>query len=163
MLPVLPPFRVLSRIPIPDFSPLNSLSLSRLTKHASPQIDSFQCPAAEKARPWSNLQSRAIGSRSKTVLCWRSFGRSLRQAQDAQSGFCQHLWAESAVRKILRSAWGSITVPISRPSMTTLQACAISFWVFTRCARTAGIAEVMDAMEETSSVRSRPVTFSPLR
>ena len=107
---------------------------------------------------------RVESRRSRTCMSLRTSERHTRLPFCAKS-FCRRiaLWAESAVRKILRSAWGRITVPISRPSMTTSQACAISFWVFTRCARTAGIAEVMDAMEETSSVRSRPVTFFLLR
>ena len=66
-----------------------------------------------------------------------------------------------AVRKIFSWAFGSTTVPMSRPSMSTLFLRARSRWSSSRNARTAGMADTFEAAMDTSGVRMSPVTSRP--
>ena len=69
-----------------------------------------------------------------------------------------------AVRKILTSASGSTTVPMSRPSTTTLPGPAASSRCSpTRRARTAGTAETAETALVTASPRISAETSSPSR
>ena len=64
------------------------------------------------------------------------------------------------MRNIFRSAFGRITVPISRPSMITSYFSAIPRCISTRNSLTAGMAETFEASIETSgSLMSRETSF----
>ena len=65
-------------------------------------------------------------------------------------------------RKIFTSACGSTTVPMSRPSITTLWLRASSRCISSRKARTSGMAETTEAQREISGRRMTSVTSSPL-
>ena len=67
-----------------------------------------------------------------------------------------------ASRKIFTSACGNTTVPMSRPSITTLVCSPISRCLATMARRTPGMAEIFEAPFDISGVRIASVTSSPL-
>ena len=67
------------------------------------------------------------------------------------------------MRKIFTLASGSTTVPMSRPSMTTLFLRARERCISMRKARTSGMAETCEAQRETSGSRISFVTSCPFR
>ena len=90
---------------------------------------------------WRASSSKAIPGNSPARLLARSSG--------------------AASRKTLTLASGKTTVPISRPSMTTLSDSAIRRCWATSAARTGPNAATLDAADEISVVRITSVTSSP--
>ena len=114
------------------------------------------CRSGAAARSESCLSRACISARTFCRLVFSPFACSSARRRSART-------RTSAVRKILTCAFGSTTVPMSRPSITTFCVRASSRCMSRRNARTHGCADTPEAYIDISGVRISSVTSFPLR